>query len=139
MTEELTILKTDTRHRIRTPAPQREALLDAFEHTSMSGAQFARHHGIRYPTFANWRQKRRRSGGLERGSQRDYTPQSSHWVEGVLSAAHQAQSLPPPSARPLGVVLPGGATLHLVSMELVSLAAALLRALQANDSPSLTC
>ena len=146
MTEELSILKTDTRQRVRTPASQREALLDAFERTSMSGAQFARHHGIRYPTFANWCQKRRRSGGLERGSPRDSTPQSSqssHWVEGVLSEAHQAQSPPPPSARPLSVALPGGALLHLDSMAQVPLAAALLRAMQSTlapaSSPSLTC
>jgi len=57
---ELTLLKTDILGRIRTPTDQREALMDLFEQSGMSGATFSKHHGLRYTTFANWRQKRRR-------------------------------------------------------------------------------
>ena len=63
-TTELAVLKTDSRGRVLTPAEQRETLLDAFEQSAMSAAAFARLHGIRYPTFASWRQKR------EKGSAR---------------------------------------------------------------------
>jgi hypothetical protein len=45
-TTDLTILKTDALGRIQTPAEQRETLLDAFEHSGMSGAAFAKLHGI---------------------------------------------------------------------------------------------
>ena len=44
---------------MRTPADDREALMDLFEQGGMSGAAFARLHGIRYPTFAHWRKLRR--------------------------------------------------------------------------------
>jgi hypothetical protein len=30
--------------------------------SAMSGAQFARHYGLKYPTFASWRAKRREKG-----------------------------------------------------------------------------
>ena len=48
---------TDRRGCVRTPREDREALLDTFEKSGMSGAAFARLHGIKYPTFACWRYK----------------------------------------------------------------------------------
>ena len=59
-TTTLPILKSDTRGRVRTPAADREALLDLFEQGGMSGAAFARLHGLRYSTFAHWRTARRK-------------------------------------------------------------------------------
>lgn len=53
------ILKTDTKGRVRTPAADREGLMDLFDQGGMSGAAFARLHGIRYSTFAHWRNRRR--------------------------------------------------------------------------------
>jgi DNA-binding transcriptional regulator/RsmH inhibitor MraZ len=50
---EAEVLKTDTRGRVRVPAERREALLDEFEKSGMSGAKFARLAGIHYATFAN--------------------------------------------------------------------------------------
>ena len=58
-TETAVILKADAKGRVLTPARDREALLDAFEQSGMSGAAFARLHGIRYSTFAHWRRVRR--------------------------------------------------------------------------------
>jgi transposase-like protein len=52
-------LKVDAMGRVTTPASDREALMDLFEQGGMSGAAFARLHGIRYPTFAHWRRMRR--------------------------------------------------------------------------------
>ena len=146
MSEQLIILKTDTRHRVRTPVSQREALLDAFERTCMSGAQFAAHHGIRYSTFAGWCQKRRRSRGVTIIEPMEPPPTPLGWAQAVLASEHMpAHDDAPesPSARPLSVTLPGGATLLLESMAQVPLAAALLRAVPSssvpNSSPSLTC
>jgi hypothetical protein len=42
------------------PPERREALLDEFERSGMTGQVFAQWAGVNYTTFANWRQKRRR-------------------------------------------------------------------------------
>lgn len=57
---ELEVLKQDTRGRVRVSQQRREALLDEFEKSRASGAKFARLAGIKYATFANWVQKRRK-------------------------------------------------------------------------------
>jgi hypothetical protein len=54
------VLKQDARGRVRVSAERREALLDEFEKSRASGAKFARLAGIKYATFANWVQKRRK-------------------------------------------------------------------------------
>ena len=53
-------LKTDVLGRIHATRDYREALLDAFEQSNLPGTKFAAAHGVKYTTFANWRQKRRR-------------------------------------------------------------------------------
>ena len=58
-----TLVKTDVLGRTRTTKEQREAILDAFDKSGLSGPDFARVHGINYQTFATWRQKRRREQG----------------------------------------------------------------------------
>jgi hypothetical protein len=57
------ILKTDVLGRITVGRAQREAILDAFEASGMTGSAFALHHGIKIQTFASWIQKRRRKRG----------------------------------------------------------------------------
>jgi hypothetical protein len=57
------ILKTDVLGRITIGRAQREAILDAFEVSGMSGQAFALQHGIKIQTFASWIQKRRRVRG----------------------------------------------------------------------------
>jgi transposase len=61
--EQALILKTDALGRVRMPKDRREAILDAFERSGMSGQAFAARIGVKYPTFATWVQKRRRSRG----------------------------------------------------------------------------
>ena len=56
-------LKTDGLGRVRVNAKHREAMLDAYEASSMTGVKFAAAHGVKYPTFASWLQKRRRVRG----------------------------------------------------------------------------
>lgn len=53
-------MKSDTIGRVRMPKDKRELILDRFEESGMTGLAFARHVGVKYPTFASWIQKRRR-------------------------------------------------------------------------------
>jgi transposase-like protein len=74
------ILKVDEAGRVRTPPEKREALLSEFERSGMTGAQFARFSGVRYPTFMNWLQKRRKEAGQ---NEQMAVPRPDHprWLE----------------------------------------------------------
>lgn len=112
---EPTILKADRLGRVETPPEQREALLDLFEQSGMSGAAFARLHGIRYTTFAHWKRMRRRK-------RRETTP-----------ALFQEAVLAPPSRagqEGLQVELPMGARVVMNSPNQIPLIAALARHLK---------
>jgi hypothetical protein len=54
------ILKRDVLGRVKMPAARREALLDEFEQSGVSGAKFSALVGVKYTTFASWRQARER-------------------------------------------------------------------------------
>lgn len=54
------MLKQDRRGRVRVSRERRESLLDEFSRSGLSAAEFARMVGIKYPTFANWLQERRK-------------------------------------------------------------------------------
>ena len=68
MNAESVILRTDRQGRVRTPLAQREALLDAFECSGLSGMKFAALHGVKYPSFANWVQQRKRRRSMTAAS-----------------------------------------------------------------------
>jgi transposase-like protein len=51
----------DTRGRVRISNEQRRLILDEFERSGVSGAEFARRCGLKYSTLAGWRQRQRRS------------------------------------------------------------------------------
>ena len=70
----------DEAGRVRTPRDKQEALLDAFEGSGMTGMQFARHVGVKYPTLMNWVQRRRR----ERGGAVGGSCEGSRWIEAVV-------------------------------------------------------
>lgn len=116
-TTDLTILKTDALGRIQTPAEQRETLLDAFEHSGMSGAAFAKLHGIRYTTFAYWRQRRNRRRNTEEKTTVPF------FEEVELRAARS-------EAAGLSVTLPGGAGVKIERADQFPLVAALLKYLE---------
>lgn len=61
--EETLILKTDVLGRVRMPKERREAILDEFERSGMTGQAFAAQIGVKYTTFAGWFQRRRRRSG----------------------------------------------------------------------------
>lgn len=57
---EIEILKTDRLGRVQRSREEVDTILDAFEASAMSGAEFARQHGLNYPSFASWRSRRRK-------------------------------------------------------------------------------
>ena len=68
------VLKQDARGRVLVSVARREALLDEFERSGSSAMRFARLAGLKYSTFANWVQARRRKRALAeppRGEGRD--------------------------------------------------------------------
>jgi DNA-binding transcriptional regulator YiaG len=57
-------LKIDVLGRVRTPPNRRKELVDEFERSGISGAEFARVVGVNYQTFATWVQARRKKRGV---------------------------------------------------------------------------
>jgi len=116
-TTELTILKTDTLGRVQTSPEHRDAWLDAFERSNMSGAAFARLHGIRYTTFAAWRKRRK---------------QQRQSAEGKPAAFFEEVEVRRPDSNAVGlnISLPGGASVTVARPEQFPLVAALLKYLE---------
>jgi len=125
------IFKTDTVGRVRVPRARREALLDEFERSGASGAQFAAYVGVKYSTFAAWvHQRRRRKAALAQGGAPSDKPakkaaEPMRWWETVLEGELKASS----EAEGLQVRLPGGAQLHIANGSQAALAAVLLEQL----------
>lgn len=116
-TTELTILKTDTLGRVQTSPEHREAWLDAFERSNMSGAAFARLHGIRYTTFASWRKRRK---------------QQRQPTVGEAATFFEEVEVRQPDSNAVGlnISLPGGAGVTVAQPEQFPLVAALLKYLE---------
>jgi len=76
------IIKVDTRGRMQTKRERRAKLLEEFGRSGMSGQQFAQWAGIKYTTFASWRQKQRRE--LAAVAKEPGTEQPVQWVEAVV-------------------------------------------------------
>ncbi len=55
------ILKADRRGRLRYTAGQKQALVDAYEASGLSGPRFASLHGVNYQTLVSWLKKRRQN------------------------------------------------------------------------------
>ena len=126
-----TILKTDTKGRVQTPPERREKLLEEFERSGLSGAKFAELAGIKYQTFAAWVARRRKRRGLpQRPTKGTNTVQ---WLEAVVRESGAPVSA---VATPLRVRLSTGAWIELSDLNQISLAVALVRAL---DKPAASC
>ena len=113
LTLEDQVLKTDTLGRVKTPVERREALLDEFEGSGMSGVKFASYIGIKYQTFASWVQKRRRrrtAGAASLPAAGAGSSRPLQWVEAVIEEGNAAAGR---EEGALSVLLPGGARLHI--------------------------
>jgi transposase len=120
------ILKTDSKGRVLTPAHRREALLDEFEKSGLSGMKFAALSGVKYQTFATWVQRRQRTRGQSDPSEPKSKRQQVAWLEAVVQQAQDADCA---AQGVLILHLPGGARAELTNTREVALVAALLRAL----------
>ena len=145
MIAEPVILKTDGLGRVRTPASQREALLDAFERSGLSGMKFAALHGVKYPSFANWVQRRKRqrlqghagsagAAGASPGMDPDCAGSAGplHWLEAVVAGGASGA---PPGAGALRLHLPGGVRMEITASDQVPWAARLIQSLTAESMP----
>ncbi|MDT9277769.1 MAG: hypothetical protein P5680_24960 [Limnospira sp. PMC 737.11] len=113
------LLKTDSLGRTIVPAALREQLLDCFDRSGMSGAEFAAFYNIKYTTFASWRQKRDRARRGETGQE-----SSPRFIEVEFPAE------PPTDSDGLVVALPGRASVRIEDAKGARLAAELLHALE---------
>lgn len=129
------VLKTDGRGRVRTPESRREALLDEFERSGLSGIKFAALYGVKYPSFANWVQRRKRqrmeaTGGNAEGMEsRPAAGAPVQWWEAVVGEDRGG-----PPGRTLLLHLPGGVRMEITNAAQVGLAVQLLGALAAPGS-----
>ena len=73
---------------MRVPKARREMLLDEWERSGGSAAQFADYVGIKYSTLANCIQKRRKQAGLRASLLKpgavDLSKSDGHWVEAIV-------------------------------------------------------
>ena len=118
------ILKRDSAGRVRTPRERREAILKEFDQSGMSGQKFAKWAGIKYTTFANWLQQRRKQGQAPTGAK---VPEEVRWVEAVRGSRPRQK----PGMKPMAVGLivhgPGGVRIEIHEEKQVDWAATLLR------------
>ncbi len=125
------VLKTDVSGRVWTPKAQRDAILDELERSGMPALKFAAVVGVKYPTLANWIQKRRRTREVSAGNGESAPittePAALKWFEATVEN--------PKSCSVLVVQLPGGATIKVSDAAQAVLAGHLLRALNAGGAP----
>ena len=117
------MLKTDRLGRVRTPVAQREALLDAFERSGLSGMKLAALHGVKYPSFANWVQQRKRRRQVGDGQAGGAGGSSVQWWEAVVDRS----PVPADRAGTAG----SGLRMEITAADQVGWAAQLVRALAA--------
>lgn len=110
------ILKADRRGRLRYTAGQKQALVDAYEASGLSGPRFASLHGVNYQTLVSWLKKRRQN-------------EPRHPALTSLVAAELDDMLRNPSGPPLEVLLPCGVRFAIHTPAQMQMAADLIREL----------
>ena len=121
MTQEEKLIPTDARGRVRDPPERREALLDEFERSGLSGVKFAQLAGVKYPTFALWAQKRRKARHL--ATAEEASGQSMRFAEAVVDRGTGVTI----GTLGLTIDLPGGARVQVQSPLQLQMVAELLR------------
>ena len=120
------ILKRDSAGRVRTPRERRDAILKEFDQSGMSGQKFAKWAGIKYTTFANWLQQRRKQRQAQTSSGTEATDEVQ-WVEAVVGSRSQRKTGGKPATTALIVHGPGGVRIEIYEEKQVDWAAKLLR------------
>jgi hypothetical protein len=120
MTQDEKLIATDARGRVRVPAERREALLDEFERSGLSGVKFAQQAGVNYKTFGLWVRKRRAARESAGGGS---SARPVAFAEAVCERSAGVMM----GAVALTIELPGGARVQVHSPLQLQLAAELLR------------
>ena len=124
--EGTTIIKTDGIGRRQTSAVRRETLLDEFDQSGLSGAEFARLAGLKYSTFAGWVARRRKQPSppiKAPGKPADPV----RWLEAQLEPRDLSAA---GAGAGLVLALPGGVRVEMTRAGQAGLVVALLRALE---------
>jgi transposase-like protein len=115
------LMRRDKRGRVWTKPERREALLDEFGKSGLSGAEFARLSGLKYSTLQNWlQQRRRRTRTAESGSR------EVRLLEAVVESGGAMEAAVGGSVGGLLIELPGGGRVRVDSPLQLRLAAELL-------------
>ena len=120
------ILSRDARGRVLVSRERREALLEEYDRSGMSGVKFAQYLGIKYSTLAHWLQSRRRRRQrekllLEARADAAVGKSTGGWIEAVVEG-----SAPRVPAGSLRIYFAGGAYAQINSAGEAALAAELL-------------
>jgi len=119
------VLKQDRRGRVRVSRERRESLLDEFSRSGLSAAEFARMTGIKYPTFANWVQERRKAQPPEAEASREVLV-GGGGIRLLEAVVENRASGTAASSVGLFIELPGGGRLTVHSPAQLAMAAELL-------------
>jgi hypothetical protein len=127
LTEEAGGLRTDSRGRVWVSAERRQALLEEFDQSGLSGAAFARLAGVHYQTFMNWLAARRKRAAAAAPHNGSPEPADAQNLRRAPVAFLEASLPELRSNAALSVELPGGARIEIHSPHQLALAAELLR------------
>ena len=122
---ESVLIKTDVLGRMKHTREQRDQILDEFERSGLSGPKFAALCGVKYQTFATWRQSRKRGRNLY-----PKRPPGRKAVARVQWLEASVQPSAPSVGTGLMLHLSGGARAEITHPQHIGLAAALVRALE---------
>lgn len=111
------IIKSDRIGRNHYSDQYKQEILTAFEQSSLSGPVFAKQCGIKYPTFASWVSKSRKT--------KTTADPAQHHQAFIVAELGEALT----ASQALEVKLPGGATVFASNKDQVLLLAELLKAL----------
>lgn len=114
------LLKSDSVGRVQTPAEKRAEILLEFDRSGASGVEFAKHIGVKYPTFAGWL-RRRRLKALDAPKRGRRHSKPVEFIEAVI---------PGSKPEPLTVELPRSVRVQITGSSQVGLVIELLRSLE---------
>jgi hypothetical protein len=116
-TQETGIIKSDGIGRVRYSQAYKDEVVAAYRASGMSAAAFAKHCGVKYPTFVSWVAK-----GKTESSPRGGDEGGQRFILAQIGGS-QAEV-------PLKVELPGGVLVHVSNPDQLVLLAELLKAIR---------
>jgi len=119
-----TLIRTDVSGRMQRTREQRERILDAYGRSGLSGPKFAALCGVKYQTFATWRQRRKRQRRAYPKRRARRSAARVQWLEASVQPAA------PSTVSGLLLHLPGGARAEISNEHQAGLAASLVRILE---------